>query len=83
MAEILEAMKAKMNPQNTGAVALSNRRTRREEILLVVRKGGDVSAFEKALDQAVGGKAEVKSLVSKRSLEIRHLDDTVTREEVP
>ena len=28
---------------------------------------------------AVGGKAEVKSLVSKRSLEVRDLDETVTR----
>ena len=43
---------------------------------------GDVSAFEKVLDQAVGQKADVKSLVSKRSLEVRYLDETVTREEV-
>ena len=45
-------------------------------------RGVDVSIFEKALDQAVGEKAEVKSLVSKRSLQVRDLDDTVTREEV-
>ena len=43
---------------------------------------GDVSALEKALDQAVGEKAEIKSLVSKRSLEVSDLDETVTREEV-
>ena len=30
-------------------------------------EGGDVSAFEKALDQAVRQRAEVESLVSKRS----------------
>ena len=81
-ADILKAMKAKVNPQNAEAEVLSIRRTRREEILLVRRKGGDVSTFEKALDQAVGEKAEVKSLVSKRSLEVRDLDETVTREEV-
>ena len=52
-AEILKAMKAKVNPQNSEAEVLSIRRTRREEILLVLKKGGDVSAFEKALDQAV------------------------------
>ena len=46
------------------------------------KKGSEVSAFEKALDQAVGEKAEIKSLVSKRSLEVRDLDETVTREEV-
>ena len=81
-AEILNAMKAKVNPQNSGAKVLSNRRTKREEILLVLKKGSDVSAFEKALDQEVGEKADVKSLVSKRSLEVRDLDETVTREEV-
>ena len=59
-AEILKAMKAKVNLQN----------------------GGDVTAFEKALDQAVGEKAEIKSLVSKKSLEVRDLDETVTREEI-
>ena len=81
-ADILKVMKAKVNPQNAGAEVLSIRRTRREEILLVLKKGGDVSTFEKALDQAVGEKAEVKSLVSKRSLEVRDLDEKVTREEV-
>ena len=40
---------------------------------MVLKKGGDVSAFEKVLDQAVGERAEVKSLVSKRSLEVRDL----------
>ena len=80
--DILKAMKAKVNPQNSGAEVLSVRRTRTEEILLVLRRGGDVSAFEKALEQAVGEKAEVKSLVSKRSLEVRDLDETVTREEI-
>ena len=58
-AEILKAMKARFNPQDSGAEVLSIWRTRREEILLVLRKGGGVSAFEKALDQAVGEKAEI------------------------
>ena len=39
---------------SAGADVLSFRRTRRKEILLVLKKGGDVSAFEKALDQADG-----------------------------
>ena len=33
-------------------------------------------------NQAVGQRADVKSLVTKRSLEVRYLDETVTREEV-
>ena len=81
-AEFLKAMKAKVNPQNSEAEVLSIRRTRREEILLVLKKSGDVSAFEKALDQAVGEKTSEKSLVSKRTLEVRDLDETVRREEV-
>ena len=42
-AEILKAMKAKVDPQNSGAEALSIRRTRREEILLVLKRGGVTS----------------------------------------
>ena len=38
-AEILKAMKAKVDPQNSGAEVLSIRRTRREEILLVLKRG--------------------------------------------
>ena len=35
-AEILKEMKAKVNPQNSGSEVLSIRRTRKEEILLVL-----------------------------------------------
>ena len=80
--EILKVMKAKVKPQNSGAGVLSIRRTMREEILLVLKKGGDVSAFEKELDRVVGEKVDVTSLVSRRTLEVRDLDETVTREEV-
>ena len=75
-------MKDRVNPEDSGVEVLSIRRTRREEILLVLKKGGNVSAFEKALDRAVGDKADVRSLVSKRTLEVRDLDEAVTREEV-
>ena len=74
-------MKARVNPQDSRAEVLSIRRTRREEILLVLKKGGDVSAFGKALDLAVGDKADARTLVSKRTLEVRGFDETVTREE--
>ena len=39
-AEILKAMKAKVNPQNAGAEVLSIRRTRWKEIFLVFKTGG-------------------------------------------
>ena len=54
-------------PQNSGAEVLSIRRTRREEIFLTLKKGGDVSAFKKELHRAVGERADVKSLISKRT----------------
>ena len=46
------------------------------------KKGGDVSAFRKELDLAVGERAEISALVSTRSLEIRDLDEIVEKEEV-
>ena len=61
---------------------LSIRRTRKEEVLLVLKKGGDVSTFHKELDRAVGERAEISALVLKRSLVIRDLDETVEKEEV-
>ena len=39
-AEILKEMKAEVNRQNSGAEVLSIQRTRKEEILLVLKKGG-------------------------------------------
>ena len=69
-AEILKTMKARVNPQDSGAEVLYIRRTRRVEILLVLRKGGDVSAFEKALDQAIS-----KDKLHEHLEEIRLIDE--------
>ena len=80
--EILRVMKARVNPLDAGPEVLTVRTTWKDEILLVLKKGGDVLAFEQAHDRAVGEKTEVRSLVSKRSLEIRDLDETVAKEEV-
>ena len=49
-------------------------------ILLVLKKGSDVSSFEKELHRAVEENADVKSLVLKRTREVRDLDEAVTRE---
>ena len=51
-------------------------RTRKGKVLLVLKKGGNVSAFQKVLDQVVGARATITALVSKRSLEIWGLDET-------
>ena len=81
-ADILKVMKVKVDPQKAGLKVLSIRRTRKEEVLLVLKKGGDVSAFRKELDRAFGERTEILALVSTRSLEIRVLDETVEKEEV-
>ena len=56
-ADILKEMKAKVDPRKAGIEVLSIRRTRKEEVHLVLKKGGDVSAFRKELDLAVGERA--------------------------
>ena len=81
-APFLKVMKARVNPSDAGLEVLTVRRMWKDEILLVLKKGGDVLTFEKALDRAVVEKAEVRSLVPNRCLEIRELNKTVTREEV-
>ena len=48
---------------------------------MVLKEGGDIPAFQKALDRAVGARAKIDALVSRRSLEIRDLDKTVEKEE--
>ena len=75
-------MKAKVNPRKAGLEVLSIRRTSKEEVLLVLKKGGDVSAFRNELDRAVGERAEISALDWTRSLETRDLDETVEKEEL-
>ena len=72
-ADILKEMKAKVDPRKAGLEVLSIRRTRKDEDLLVLKKGGDVSASRKELDLALGERAQISALVSTRSLEIRDL----------
>ena len=81
-ADILKETKAKVNPRKAGLEVLSIRRTRKEEVLLVIKKGVDVSDFRKELDLAVGERAQISALVSTRSLEIRDLDKIVEEEEI-
>ena len=81
-ADILKEIKVKVDPRRVGLDVLSIRRTRREDVLLVLKKGGDDSAFRKELDRAVGERVGISALVSSRSLEIRDLDEIVEKEEV-
>ena len=74
----MKEIKAKVDPRKAGLEVLSIRRTGKEEDLLVLKKGGDVSASRKELDRAVGERAEISALVST----IRDLDETVEKEEV-
>ena len=64
-AEILEVIKAKVNPMDAELGARTIRRSRKEEVLLFPKKGAAVSAFEKALGQVVGEMDNVRALASK------------------
>ena len=77
-----DAIRVSAKPSDVGLKVQKVRRTRKDEINLVLKKVGDVLAFEKAFSRTVGGKTEVRSLVSNRSLEIRDLDEIMTRDEV-
>ena len=71
-----------MNPMDAGLKVLTIRRIRKEEVLRVLKNGGDVSALVKALRRAVEEEADVRALVLKRSQEISNLDETATSDEV-
>ena len=81
-ADILREMKMKVDPWRAGLEVLSIRRSRKEEVLLGLKKGRNILAFREELDQLVRERAEISALVSTRSLEIRDLDETVEKEEV-
>ncbi|XP_043469389.1 zinc finger CCCH domain-containing protein 13-like [Leptopilina heterotoma] len=79
---ILPLIKEKVKPEDTGTVVQKIRRTFKQEVLLIVKKGGETLKFAKSLSLALHGKAEVIPLVNKRSLEIRDLDEATTESEV-
>ena len=74
-------MKKGVNPTTTSTEVLSIRRTKKEEILIVLKKEQDNNAFSQALTKVIGSKTEVKPLISRESLEIRDLDEATTEEE--
>ena len=54
------------------------RRTKKEDILIVLKKGGNAEELKNSLTALVDGRAEVVTLISKprkMTLEIRHMDD--------
>ena len=53
-ANILREMMAKGDPRRAGLEVLSVRRTRKKNVFLILKKGGDVSAFREELDRVVG-----------------------------
>ena len=61
-AGILKEMKASVNPEDSGLEVLSIRRERKEEVLLVLKKGGDISEFQKALNRVVRVRAKIEAL---------------------
>lgn len=75
-------MKTPFKPEETGTEFLKIRRTFKQDVLLVVKKGGEISKFLGALASVLHDRAQVIALVKKRSLEIKNLDETTTKEDV-
>ncbi|XP_043468373.1 uncharacterized protein LOC122502403 [Leptopilina heterotoma] len=79
---ILPLIKSKVKPEDTGTVIQKIRRTFKQEVLLIVKKGGETLKFADSLFSALYGMAEVIPLVNKRSLEIKDLDEATTKSEM-
>ncbi|XP_043465285.1 uncharacterized protein LOC122500429 [Leptopilina heterotoma] len=80
--EILKKAFAAVKPEESGNEVLQIRRTFNQEALIVVKKGKEILKFTGALASVLKTEAEVISLVNKRTLEIKGLDETATSEDV-
>lgn len=82
-AEVLSEIRSKVNPEDTGTDVRSIRQTRTGEVLLELgNTSKNKSAFSDALQHILAGKAVVRSLEPKETLEIRDLDSLTTKEEI-
>ncbi|XP_043464407.1 uncharacterized protein LOC122499895 [Leptopilina heterotoma] len=75
-------VKKSVDPSETGTEILSIRRSRKQEMLVILRRNQGVSSFSSKLAEALKDKADVCPIVTKRSLEIRDLDETTEVDEV-
>jgi hypothetical protein len=82
-AEILGTLKEKMNPEESGAVVKSVRKTQNGAVLLELGKETtDKEAFRRSIQEAIGNAGQVRSPVSTTTLEIWDLDCLTTKEDV-
>lgn len=58
------------------------RRTKKDELLIVLRKGEQTSDFANIVEEELHGKAQVKPLTATRTVEIRDLDETAELQDV-
>ncbi|XP_043474822.1 uncharacterized protein LOC122506601 [Leptopilina heterotoma] len=80
--ELIAELFATVNPAETKTEVLSIRRTEKQDLLFVLKRGQDFSTFSGKVTEALKGKARVSPLVTKRSLEVRDLDETTEIQDV-
>lgn len=80
--DILMQMKSSVNPDESGAEVKKIRRTRKGELLLELMKEDEGDKFKQAIMTALQEKAEVKTMMNLKQVEIRDLDETVSEEDV-
>ncbi|XP_043462860.1 uncharacterized protein LOC122498924 [Leptopilina heterotoma] len=80
--KIIEELFATVNPAETETEVLSIRRTKKQDLLFVLKKGRNFFTFSSRVTEAPKEKASVSPLVTKRSLEISDLDETAEIKDV-
>lgn len=67
----------RISPDESKVDVLSGRRSRRQDVFLVIKKGQDLTGFSSALTTVLEEKTVVTIVVSTSSVEILELDETV------
>lgn len=81
-ADLLKQVKKDVNPSKTGNEVTSVRKTRNNELIIVVKKDEKVCILAEAVSKAVGDRAAVSTLKRMKKITIRDLDETVETQDV-
>jgi hypothetical protein len=80
-AEIIKQLNGNAELKEKAAVQ-AIRRTKKDELLIVLRKGEETASFAKIVGDELMGKASIKMLITMRTLEIRDIDETAEKQDI-
>lgn len=83
-ADMVRTLKEKVDPEKSGTTILNIRRTRTDDLLVVLKKNEKNKEFQDAMRGALGQDAEVRDLEFRDfiDVQIRDIEEDVTLEEV-